>query len=161
MTQATPQLEEQRTRQKGYGRIVRGFRTTGDAAAFLAKWRRLTPEQLMQLYPAETSGRSSLEVAPIHLNVGVKIQQIGIQGVTDIVGGGLQTVQSAGETTLQPGLSFSRPGIVSTFTTLGVDIIIDIFRHGIDDTGVPNFENFIGYRKARAFEYHINNRYTP
>ena len=38
------------------------------------------------------------------------------------------------------------------------DVLLDIFVNGTCATGVPDFESFIRYRQAKAFEYHIESR---
>ncbi len=143
----------------GFGRSVKGFRTASDAARFNARWNQLTPSQIRALYPERTQAMTDTEVELLRYEIFEKIRKQGVQGLIDFFGGSLAAMEHALKTGLEAGAGGFTPR--SNFTSGAVlmrDILLDIYLFGTGPTGIPDFDQFIHYRAARALEYHLNDR---
>lgn len=157
-TQTSEAPSRSRLADKGFGRTVKGFRTARDAGEFAARWRALSAKDIRLLYPAETTGLRSERVDEAKTLIALEIQMKGVAAVHDILGGALYSAERILNAGVDAASGRTTPGVIGSVAALGIDIVVDVFINGTGPTGIPDFNSFISYRQAKAFEHHINTR---
>lgn len=139
---------------KGFGRVVKGFRTMDDAAAFNRRWANLDVDMIRLMYPMRTAGMNDMHVLAVRQEVFDAVKKRGLQGLADAIGGGLDAVENILKSGVEAASgAFKKGGLPGAAGRLAGEVLLDIYFYGTGPTGVSSFESFVVHRQKKVFGY--------